>query len=290
MAKRFTDTNKWDRLWFRNLNKDYKLLWFFILDKCDASGIWYVDFEAVEFFTKIKFNKQQVLKDFKKQITEINDSSKWFIKDFVLFQYGNLNPANRCHKSVLDILKSNKIDFVEGAFKPLISSLQGAKDKDKEQAKVKVKDKDKEKACIDNHIVKDKKNIKFTKPSLEQIKSYCLENKINIDTEKFFNYYQDNNWKVKVGKDKCVLMQNWKLTIQTWEKNDFGNQKKETDERIDIFKCNEAERENIEKENIRQKINNNLANQARNLNPLVTSIKNIAKEKGMPIKKDDAIG
>jgi hypothetical protein len=45
MAKRFTDSEKWNRPWFRKLPTKYKLLWLYILDHCDMSGVWYVDFE-----------------------------------------------------------------------------------------------------------------------------------------------------------------------------------------------------------------------------------------------------
>ena len=52
----------------------------------------------------------------------LNDE-KWFISKFIDFQYGTLNPENRTHKSVIDIL--NK----EGAYKGLTSPELGCKDK-----------------------------------------------------------------------------------------------------------------------------------------------------------------
>lgn len=64
--------------------------------------------------------------------------TKIFIQDFIDFQYGELNPENRVHKSVL-----NRVEK-EGAKKGLKRPLQGTKDKDKEKDKDKDKVKDKE--------------------------------------------------------------------------------------------------------------------------------------------------
>ena len=66
------------------------------------------------------------------------------------------------------------------------------------------------------------KNNKFIKPSLEEIKNYCIERKNNVNEEKFFNYYESNGW--KVGKNS---MKDWKAAIRTWEKNSFEIKKED---------------------------------------------------------------
>jgi len=125
MAKRFTDTDKWKKPFIRGLDAPYKLLWFYILDDCDHAGIWIVDLEIASIRCGHTFNEKDVLKTFNGQVDVVRKSELWFIRDFIDFQYGTLNPENRAHKSVLDRLKKYKI-------KPLISPLQGAKDKDKD--------------------------------------------------------------------------------------------------------------------------------------------------------------
>ena len=45
MAKRFTDTNKWQKQFIRKLPSAYKILWIYILDDCDHAGVWTVDTE-----------------------------------------------------------------------------------------------------------------------------------------------------------------------------------------------------------------------------------------------------
>jgi len=61
------------------------------------------------------------------RITVLNGGSKWFIRPFIDFQYGDLNPENRVHFSILSILSK------EGLCKPLASPCQGAKDKEKDK-------------------------------------------------------------------------------------------------------------------------------------------------------------
>jgi len=59
----------------------------------------------------------------------------------------------------------------------------------------------------------------FKKPTIEEIKDYCLERKNNIDAESFYDYYEANGW--KVGRNP---MKDWKATVRYWEKN---NKKRE---------------------------------------------------------------
>ena len=56
----------------------------------------------------------------------------------------------------------------------------------------------------------------FIKPTIEEIKSYCLERKNKVNPQKFFNYYESNGW--KVGKNP---MKNWKAAVHTWENSDY---------------------------------------------------------------------
>lgn len=55
---------------------------------------------------------------------------------------------------------------------------------------------------------------KFIKPTIEEIKNYCIYRKNNINAERFFNYYESNGW--KVGKNP---MKDWKAAVRTWENN-----------------------------------------------------------------------
>ena len=105
MAKRFTDTNKWKKDFIRGLQGAYKLFWLYIIDECDHAGIWHVEVDVAAIRIGEQINKEDALKQFKDKIIEIDNGKKWFIPDFIEFQYGELNPENRAHKSVLDQLE-----------------------------------------------------------------------------------------------------------------------------------------------------------------------------------------
>jgi hypothetical protein len=49
--KRFTETQKWDDPWFRDLPPKLKLAFLFIIDACDNAGFWEVDFSGMAFKT-----------------------------------------------------------------------------------------------------------------------------------------------------------------------------------------------------------------------------------------------
>ena len=80
-------------------------------------------------------------------------------------------------------------------------------------------------------IDKEKKPLKrFTAPTLEEVKEYCLERKNNVDAERFVNYYTANGW--KVGKNP---MKDWRAAVRSWERNDFGKPKAaETEHSFDL--------------------------------------------------------
>lgn len=57
------------------------------------------------------------------------------------------------------------------------------------------------------------KNRTFKKPTLEEVKEYCLERKNGINPQHFIDFYESKGW--MVGKNK---MKDWKACIRTWEK------------------------------------------------------------------------
>lgn len=56
---------------------------------------------------------------------------------------------------------------------------------------------------------------KFQKPTIEQIKAYCLEVGKNIDAEAFFDFYEAKGW--VVGR---APMKDWKAAVRNWAKNE----------------------------------------------------------------------
>lgn len=109
MAKRFTDTDKWKKPFIRGLQVAYKLFWLYLLDDCDHAGIWQVDFEVAQIRIGEKLNKETAIKMLGDRIEIFDNGSKWFLKDFIFFQYGELQQKNRLHASVISILTKHNL-------------------------------------------------------------------------------------------------------------------------------------------------------------------------------------
>ena len=69
-----------------------------------------------------------------------------------------------------------------------------------------------------------------SKPSVEEIKQYCLERNNGIDAEQFFDFYESKNW--FVGKNK---MKNWQAAVRTWEKRKQQNPTSKIDQQLDNY-------------------------------------------------------
>ena len=71
-----------------------------------------------------------------------------------------------------------------------------------------------ENRIVENSIEESnkKRGKKFTKPTLEEIKDYCIERSNGINANAFYDFYESKDW--MVGKNK---MKDWKACIRTWE-------------------------------------------------------------------------
>lgn len=218
MAKRFTDTEKWKKMFLRKLKTSYKVFWLYLLDECSHAGIWDVDFETAEIKTGEKLSEKIALELFQEKILPFDNFKKWFIPDFIEFQYGDLKIDNRVHASVIQNL--SKYNLIDSQNKPLISPLQRAMDKDKVKDMDKLKAKDKE---------KDPENkIELTHPlaifamSLKNV-SKLSEQLSDTQCEKLTSKFSK-----EILEDVLAAMENYKdllkkytsvyLTINNWAK------------------------------------------------------------------------
>lgn len=86
------------------------------------------------------------------------------------------------------------------------------------------------------------KRKRFEKPTLSEIKQYCIERGNKVDAQHFFDYYESNGW--KVGKNS---MKNWQAAVRTWERSEYRKptttKKTNTEQTLDaIYKVmNESE-------------------------------------------------
>ena len=69
---------------------------------------------------------------------------------------------------------------------------------------------------IDKDIIENKeKRKRFTPPTVDEVREYCLERNNGIDPEAFTAFYASKGW--KVGNSQ---MKDWKQAIITWEKRE----------------------------------------------------------------------
>ena len=61
-----------------------------------------------------------------------------------------------------------------------------------------------------NH--QNNKDVRFVKPTLYDVQTYCLERGNTIDPQAFIDFYESNGW--MVGKNR---MKDWKAAVRTWE-------------------------------------------------------------------------
>lgn len=152
MSKRFTETDKWRDPWFRKLTPAQKLLWFYLLDNCDQSGVIDFDHEFAEFQIGIKSSEKDIVA-LSKQLLKLPNGKLWLHK-FVRYQYGKLSHDCKPHKPVFAALEKHGIS-IEEVFKerlsmPITEGFQSLQDNTKTKTiQEKEQEKEKEKANVD---------------------------------------------------------------------------------------------------------------------------------------------
>jgi hypothetical protein len=208
MAKRRTDTAKWDKEWFLDLEPRYKLFWLYLLDKCDHAGFWSVNRKQaafnvgedvdIEAFVKLSEGRVQVIAP-----------KKWWIPEFIDFQYGgmaSLSKGNSVHESVLNLLQK------EGVVSP-------AKDLPRTCPSPNSLSITKDISNKDNHCIQEppaRAREVFIKPTeaevcAEFIKQGMVPAQAHKEAKKFVNFHESKGW--VIGKTK---MKSWRHACATW--------------------------------------------------------------------------
>ncbi len=127
MAKRFMDNSIFEKQWFRELPVRLKIVWFYLINKCDHAGILNdLDVGLLSYQIGDNYTIDEILEAFNDNIEQIGDN-KFYLTKFCKFQYGELNPNVKVHKSVIKLLDKHNIELAN----PLVS----VKDKDKDKGK-----------------------------------------------------------------------------------------------------------------------------------------------------------
>ena len=64
-----------------------------------------------------------------------------------------------------------------------------------------------------------KKQDRFSPPTVEDVRAYCIERQNNVNPEAFVDFYASKGW--MVGKNK---MRDWKAAVRTWENGESRQQ------------------------------------------------------------------
>ena len=114
MANRFLDTNYYKSPFVKSLPPEMKSFYSFVICDCTASGIWFLDFEAVRLYTGFDLTFEDFELNFIKKRKAIKISQgKYFFPDFIEHQYpGGLSDNNKAHKNILiELRKFNLLDI-----------------------------------------------------------------------------------------------------------------------------------------------------------------------------------
>lgn len=152
MAKRFTDTDMWDKEWFMLLSPKMKCFVKYVRDKANLAGIWHPNYHlASTYIGEIVTEADLLSVDNDRQFLKL-DCGKIFCIGFISFQYGEvLNEKSPVHKKIIGILQKH-IYKNNTLFDTLFNRVL---DTDKEEEEDKEEEKDKE-------VVKEKETQKKT--------------------------------------------------------------------------------------------------------------------------------
>jgi hypothetical protein len=186
MAKRLTDSNKWNDNWFTELPADVKLIWLYILDTCDHAGVYKVSYKLIRFNTGTERTETEIIEYLKDRIYIADD--KWFIPKFITFQYKNFftskTPAIvsarellishniiKPNDNVLPTLNKGLSNGSTTLIEPLPNDYIRTKDMDTDM----IMDKH-----IDNNVDIDDDVIKYN--YMKPVNNIYIKEQINIDT------------------------------------------------------------------------------------------------------------
>lgn len=147
--------------------------------------------------------------------------SRW-IKHLKELQYIDVEIIYKEETKEIDkrVIKINGIPIDKNINTYIPNNQEGYCENNQEGIDKKVKENN---TSINNTSMNIKENIKrkvFKKPTLEELKEYCVSASLSVNYQYFYDYYESNGW--KVGKN---LMKDWKATLRNWNRRNNQNKK-----------------------------------------------------------------
>ncbi len=110
---RFTAPEKWSDEWFTNLKIMEKLVFLYVIDKCDNAGFFEINKRVDAFIIGISEDEFIThLKAIRKAYIASTDGRKIWLKNYLKYQKNlPLNPINNAHKQIIAFIISNINNF-----------------------------------------------------------------------------------------------------------------------------------------------------------------------------------
>lgn len=184
--------------------------------KIPTDDILYSDFEDKELMILIKY--QALYCQLENEPTDAQIQRIFSKKEIKFLQNSREIVKELCENQIKTVTKKRNKDKVHYQLKQALSENSASGTKANRQLSAQAEK---------NREEKNKRNIKekiFTPPTLEEVKAYIAEKKLQVNPEKFFNYFDVGNWVDSKGNK----VRNWKQKIITW--NDHLPKQEEDDD------------------------------------------------------------
>ncbi len=214
MAKRLTDTKKWNDDWYISLSNDYRIVWQWLLDNCSHAGLCKRSIGLLNLMCRTTLSEDELILIMNGRIIIHNDY--WFIPNFIKFQYLSLHVGKPAVLSAVRELFNykcthlipesfgNNYKIKEESFE---NHCQMIKDKDKDKDKSKDKDsnyfKNSKGGLGENLEIGTKQNISKLVPNGHPKKG---ESAIGFSEDKKFAIFEDG-FMQEVGSDQGSFKQ-----------------------------------------------------------------------------------
>lgn len=173
--------------------------------KIPTDDILYSDFEDKELMILIKY--QALYCQLENEPTDVQIQRVFSKKEIKFLQNSREIVKELCENQIKTVTKKRNKDKVHYQLKQSLSENSASGTKAYRQLSAKAEK---------NREEKNKRNIKekiFIPPTLEEVKAYVAEKNLQVNPEKFFNYFDVGNWVDSKGNK----VRNWKQKLLTWE-------------------------------------------------------------------------
>lgn len=194
-----------------------QLLWYKLVALCNRCG-W------VEWVT-VDNQRLMSLIQLKREATFIDIRNKLIEAGLIEYRKGKKGSPNQYKINTFNLKVQTEVNtVVKSVVKTEVQTADINKQKHKQNNKESIK----------------KNSEKFIAPSLDEIKKYVSDKQLNVDADKFYNYFTEGNWIDSKGNK----VKNWKQKILTWSGYSSNDKK---DKPQNSYQSNDNQYSNLDK-------------------------------------------